>query len=146
MWRRRYLEFQVDDWVFLEVSPMKSVIRFGKKWKLSPRYIGPYKILRRTGQVDYELALPQELVIVHLVFHVFMLTKCVRYPSFVVPTDTIMVKDGLTYKETPIAILDRQVRKLRIRKYPQQKCYGGVRKSKRQYGKSKRQYGKPKKT
>ena len=56
--RRRELEFQVDDWVFLKVSPMKGVMRFGKKVKLSPRYVGPYKILKRVGKVAYELELP----------------------------------------------------------------------------------------
>ena len=68
--RRRGLEFAIGDWVFLKVSPMKGVMRFGKKGKLSPRYIGPYKIIRRFGQVAYELELPQELSIVHPVFHV----------------------------------------------------------------------------
>ncbi|XP_060170798.1 uncharacterized protein LOC132601749, partial [Lycium barbarum] len=85
--RRRDLEFSVDDWVFLKVSPMKGVMRFGKKGKLSPRYIGPYRILR----------------------------KCVGDPSLVIPANTITVKDGLTYEEIPIAILDRQVRKLRTK-------------------------------
>ena len=79
--RRRDLEFQVDDWVFLKVSPMKGVIRFGKKGKLSPRYIGPYKIVRKVGQVAYELDLPSELESVHPVFHVSMLRKCVGDPT-----------------------------------------------------------------
>ena len=56
--RRRELEFQIDDWVFLKVSPMKGVMRFGKKGKLSLRYVGPYKILKRIGKVAYELELP----------------------------------------------------------------------------------------
>ena len=73
--RRRGIEFAIGDWVFLKVSPMKGVIRFGKKGKLSPRYIGPYEIVR-FGQVAYELALPQELSIVYPVFHVSMLRKC----------------------------------------------------------------------
>ncbi|XP_060178236.1 uncharacterized protein LOC132608184, partial [Lycium barbarum] len=85
--RRRDLEFLVDDWVFLKVSPMKGVMRFGKKGKLSPRYIGPYRILR----------------------------KCVGDPSLVIPANTITVKDGLTYEEIPVAILDRQVHKLRTK-------------------------------
>ena len=113
--RRRDLEFSVDDWVFLKVSPMKGVMRFGKKGKLSPRYIGPYRILRKVGLVAYELELPQELAAVHPVFHVSMLKKCVGDPSLVVPADAITVKDGLTYEEIPVAILDRQVRKLRTK-------------------------------
>jgi len=83
--RRRDLEFEVGDWVFLRISPMKGIMRFGKKGKLSPRYIGPYKILRRIGQVAYELELPSELEFVHPVFHVSMLRKCIGDPSRVVP-------------------------------------------------------------
>ena len=64
--RRRELEFQIDDWVFLKVSPMKGVMRFGKKGKLSLRYVGPYKILKRIGKVSYELELPAKLAAVHL--------------------------------------------------------------------------------
>ncbi|XP_059282047.1 uncharacterized protein LOC132035912 [Lycium ferocissimum] len=94
---------------------MKGVMRFGKKGKLSPRYIGPYRILRKVGLVAYELELPQDLTAVHPVFHVSMLRKCVRDPSLIVPADTITVKDGLTYEEIPVAILDRQVRKLRTK-------------------------------
>nr|XP_009764899.1 PREDICTED: uncharacterized protein LOC104216530 [Nicotiana sylvestris] len=110
--RRRDLEFQVDDWVFMKVSPMKGVMRFGKKGKLSPRYIGPYRILRRIGHVAYELELPQELAAVHPVFHVSMLKKFMGDPSFMVPTEIIGVKDNLSYEEIPVAILDRQIRKL----------------------------------
>ncbi|XP_070002560.1 uncharacterized protein [Nicotiana sylvestris] len=114
--RRRDLEFQVDDWVFLKVSPMKGVMRFGKKGKLSPRYIVPYRILRRIGHVAYELELPQELAVVHPVFHVSMLKKVMGDPSLVVPTEIIGVKDNLSYEEIPVAILDRQIRKLRTKK------------------------------
>ncbi|XP_019238505.1 PREDICTED: uncharacterized protein LOC109218581 [Nicotiana attenuata] len=113
--RRRDLEFQVDDWVFLKVSPMKGVMRFGKKGKLSPRYIGPYRILRRIGQVAYELELPQELVAVHPVFHISMLKKFMGDPSLVVPTEVIGVKDSLSYEEIPVAILDRQICKLKTK-------------------------------
>ena len=113
--RRRDLEFQVDDWVFLKVSPMKGVMRFGKKGKLSPRYIGPYRILQRIGQVAYELELPQNLAVVHPVFHVSMLKKFMGDPSLVVPTEIIGVKDSLSYEEIPVAILDRQIRKLRTK-------------------------------
>ena len=68
--RRRELEFQVDDWIFLKVSPMKGVMRFGKKGKLSPRYVGPYKILKRVSKVAYELELTAELAAVHPIFHI----------------------------------------------------------------------------
>ncbi|XP_075099351.1 uncharacterized protein LOC142176166 [Nicotiana tabacum] len=92
--RRRDLEFQVNDWMFLKVSPMKGVMRFGKKGKLSPRYIGPFRILRRIRQVAYELELPQELVVVHPVFHVSMLKKFMGDPSFMVPTEIIGVEEA----------------------------------------------------
>ncbi|XP_049388706.1 uncharacterized protein LOC125853079 [Solanum stenotomum] len=111
--RRRGLEFSIGDWVFLKVSPMKGVMRFGKKEKLSPRYIEPYKIIRRVGQVAYELELPQELSSVYPVFHVSMLRKCIGDPSHITPTEDVQVTGDLTYEEVPIAILDRQVRKLR---------------------------------
>ncbi|XP_070020617.1 uncharacterized protein [Nicotiana sylvestris] len=114
--RHRDLEFQVDDWVFLKVSPMKGVMRFGKKGKLSPCYIGPYRILQRIRQMAYELELPQELAAVHPVFHVSMLKKFMGDPSLVVPTEIIGVKDNLFYKEIPVAILDRQICKLRTKK------------------------------
>ncbi|WMV08514.1 hypothetical protein MTR67_001899 [Solanum verrucosum] len=92
---------------------MKGVMRFGKKGKLSPRYIGPYKVIRRIGQVVYELELPQRLSTVHPVFHVSMLRKCVGDPSRITLTEDIQVTRDLTYEEVPIGILDRQVRKLR---------------------------------
>ena len=111
--RRRGLEFSIGDWVFLKVSPIKGVMRFGKKEKLSPRYIGPYKIIRRVGQVAYELELPQELSAVHPVFHVSMLRKCIGDPSHITPIEDVQVTGDLTYEEVPIAILDRQVKKLR---------------------------------
>ncbi|XP_049343827.1 uncharacterized protein LOC125808122 [Solanum verrucosum] len=111
--RRRGLEFSIRDWVFLKVSPMKGVMRFGKKGKLSPRYIGPYKIIRRIGQVAYQLELPQELSAVHLVFHVSMLRKCVSDLSYITLIEDVQVTGDLTYEEVPIAILDRQVKKLR---------------------------------
>ena len=68
--RRRELQFQVDDWGFFNVSPMKGVMRFDNKGKLSPRYVGPYKILKRIDKVAYELELPAKLAAVHPVFHI----------------------------------------------------------------------------
>ena len=78
--RRRDLEFEVNDWVYLKVSPMKGVFRFGKKGKLIPRYVGPYQIVKRVGSVAYELELPLEMSMVHPVFHVSMLRKCLGDP------------------------------------------------------------------
>ncbi|XP_070002909.1 uncharacterized protein [Nicotiana sylvestris] len=110
---RRDLEFKEDDWVFLKVSPMKGIIRFGKKGKLSPRYVGPYRIIHRIGEVAYMLELSPEMSLVHPVFHVFMLKKVVGDPSTIVPVETIELNGELLYEEVPVAILDRQVRKLR---------------------------------
>ncbi|PHU21263.1 hypothetical protein BC332_06370 [Capsicum chinense] len=92
---------------------MKGVMRFGKKGKLSPRYIGPYKIIQRFGQVAYELDLSQELSMAHPVFHVSMLRKCIGDPSHITSTKDVQVTEELTYKEVPTTILDRQVKKLR---------------------------------
>ncbi|WMV14594.1 hypothetical protein MTR67_007979 [Solanum verrucosum] len=105
--RRRELEFEVDDWVYLKVSPIKGVMRFGKKGKLSPIYIGSYRISKRVGNVAYELELPQELVVVHPVFHISMLKKCMGDHSLIIPTKDIGFKDNLSYEEIPIQILDR---------------------------------------
>ncbi|WMV33785.1 hypothetical protein MTR67_027170 [Solanum verrucosum] len=94
---------------------MKGVMRFGKKGKISPRYIGPYCIAKRIDNVAYELKLPQELAAVHLVFHISMLKKCMGDPSLIIPTEDIEVKDSLSYEEIPVQILDRQVHKLRTK-------------------------------
>nr|XP_009800237.1 PREDICTED: uncharacterized protein LOC104246173 [Nicotiana sylvestris] len=109
--RRRDLEFDEEGWVFLKVSPMKGVMRFGKKGKLSPRYVGPYKIIRCGVRVD----LPLELEAVHPVFHVSMLRKCIGDPSHITPIEDIHIAEDLFYVEVPVAILDRQVRKLRTK-------------------------------
>ena len=74
--RKRDLEFEVVDWVFLKISQIKGVMRFGNKGKLSHHYVGPYDILKRVGSVAYEFKLLNELVMIHLVFHVYVL-KCV---------------------------------------------------------------------
>ncbi|WMV32627.1 hypothetical protein MTR67_026012 [Solanum verrucosum] len=111
----RDIEFQVDDWVFLKVSPMKGVMRFGRKGKLCPRYIGPYKVIRRVVQVAYKMDLPRELTAVHPVFHVSMLCKCLGDPTQVIPIEGMEFSEHLSYEEVPVAILDRQVRKLRTK-------------------------------
>ncbi|XP_070009842.1 uncharacterized protein [Nicotiana sylvestris] len=108
--RCRDLEFKEDDWVFLKVYPMKGIMRFGKKGKLSPWYVGPYKIIRRIGQVAYK---PPELSLVHPVFHVSMLRKVLGDLSTIVPVETIEVNEELSYEEVPVVVLDRHVRKLR---------------------------------
>ncbi|KAH0657926.1 hypothetical protein KY289_026674 [Solanum tuberosum] len=105
--RRRELEFQVDDWVFLKVSPMKEVVRFGKKGKLSPRYISPYRIMKRISKVAYQLEFPADLAAVH---------PCVGDPASIVPLETLVVKDSLSYEDVRVEIFDHQVRRLRNKK------------------------------
>ncbi|XP_070041014.1 uncharacterized protein [Nicotiana tomentosiformis] len=95
---RRDLDFKEDYWVFLKVSPMKGVMRSGKKGKLSPRYIGPYKMIQMIGQVAYKLELLPEMSLVHQVFRVSMLKKVVGNPSVIVPVETIEVNEELTNK------------------------------------------------
>ncbi|XP_075109042.1 uncharacterized protein LOC142180845 [Nicotiana tabacum] len=114
--RRRDLVFTIGDKVFLRVSPMKGVMRFGKRGKLSPRFIGPYEILDRVGVVAYRLALPPELSFIHPVFHVSMLRKCISDSSQVIEAPAIPLDENLSYEVEPMAIVDRQVRKLRSRK------------------------------
>ncbi|WMV30137.1 hypothetical protein MTR67_023522 [Solanum verrucosum] len=110
--RKRDLEFHVDDWVYLKISPIKGVMRFGKKGKLSPLYVGPYHILMCFGKVSYELNLPNDLASVLLVFHVSLLKKCVGDPTSIVSLGGLGVKENLSYKEVPVEILHRQVQKL----------------------------------
>nr|XP_016467519.1 PREDICTED: uncharacterized protein LOC107790127 [Nicotiana tabacum] len=90
-------------------------MRFGRKGKLSPRYIGPYPILERIGLVAYRLALPLELSSVHSVFHVSMLKKYFHDLSHVIDRQDIEFDDTLSYEEVPVAIIDRQVRRLRTK-------------------------------
>ena len=92
---------------------MKGVMRFDKKEKLSTRYVGPYKILERVGKVEYELELPAELAVVHPVFHISLLKKCVGDPAFLVPIERVAVKDRISYEDVPVDILNFQVRRLR---------------------------------
>ncbi|RVW81021.1 Transposon Tf2-12 polyprotein [Vitis vinifera] len=104
--RRRDLEFEVGDHVFLKVSPMKSVMRFGRKGKLSPRFVGPFEILERVGTLAYKVALPPSLSKVHNVFHVSTLRKYIYDPSHVVELEPIQIFEDLTYEEVPVQIVD----------------------------------------
>jgi len=92
---------------------MKRVMRFCKKGKLNPIYVGPYRILKRVGNMAYEIEFPAEIVAVHPIFHISPLKKCVGDPTSIVSLKSVVVKDSLTYEEVPIEILDRQVRRLR---------------------------------
>ncbi|GKA51682.1 putative reverse transcriptase domain-containing protein [Tanacetum coccineum] len=116
--RRKPLEFEVGDRVLLKVSPWKGVVRFGKKGKLAPRYVGPFEIIERVGPVAYRLKLPQELSCVHDTFHVSNLKKCLAEPDVQVPLDEIEIDENLRFVEEPIEIVERDVKKLKKRRIP----------------------------
>nr|GEZ18654.1 retrotransposon protein, putative, Ty3-gypsy subclass [Tanacetum cinerariifolium] len=111
--RRKPLEFQVGDKVMLKVSPWKGVIRFGKRGKLNPRYIGPFKILAKVGTVTYRLELLEQLSRVHSTFYVSKLKKCMADEPLAIPLDEIQVDDKLNFIEEPIEIMDREVKRLK---------------------------------
>jgi hypothetical protein len=116
--RRRELSFEVGDFVYLKVSPIRGVRRFGVKGKLAPRYVGPYQILARRGEVAYQLSLPEGLSAVHDVFHVSQLKKCMCVLEEQLPVEGLEVQEDLTYIEKPAQILetaDRVTRRKTIR-------------------------------
>ena len=104
--------------MFLKVSPWKKILCFGRKGKLSPRFIGPYEILERVGSVAYHLALPLELAKLHDVFHVSMLRRYRSDTSHILPIQDIQVQEDFTFDEEPKAILDHEIRQLRNIKIP----------------------------
>ncbi|XP_031108724.1 uncharacterized protein LOC116013216 [Ipomoea triloba] len=111
--RRQPVEFQEGDKVWLKISPTKGVMRFGKKGKSSPRYIGPYEILERIGKVAYRLALPAVMDRVHNVFHVSQLKKYVYDTSHVLQPEDVTLDENLSYEEKPVKILDTKTRDTR---------------------------------
>ena len=92
----------------MRISPWQRVLRFGKKGKLSPRYMGPYEIVERIGEVVYQLRLPPELAKIHDVFHVSLLRKYMEDPSHVLRDQPVELKEDLTYEERPVQIVDRK--------------------------------------
>ncbi|KAL4022776.1 hypothetical protein IC575_016521 [Cucumis melo] len=113
--RHKDLEFDVGDMVFLKVAPMKGVMRFKKKGKLSPCFVRPFEILERIGPVAYRLALPPSFSIVHDVFHVPMLRKYVADSTHVIDFEPLQIKENLSYEEQPVEILAREVKMLHNR-------------------------------
>ncbi|GJU17860.1 putative reverse transcriptase domain-containing protein [Tanacetum coccineum] len=111
--RRNPLEFEVGDRVLLKVSPWKGVIRFGKKGKLAPRYVGLFEILEKIGPVAYRLRLPEELCSVHDTFHVSNLKKCLADENLHVPLDEIKIEKTFHFVEEPVEIMDREVQSLK---------------------------------
>ncbi|GJZ39747.1 putative reverse transcriptase domain-containing protein [Tanacetum coccineum] len=111
--RTKPLEFSVGDYVLLKVSPRKGVVRFGKKGKIAPMFIGPFEIIEKVCPVAYRLDLPEELDGVHDTFHVSNLKKCLADPILQVPLDEIQVDAKLNFVEEPIEILEREFKKLK---------------------------------
>ncbi|KAA0036185.1 reverse transcriptase [Cucumis melo var. makuwa] len=107
--KRKDLEFDVGNKVFLKVAPMRGVLRFKRRGKLSPRFVGPFEILERIGAVAYRLALPPSLSAVHDVFHVSMLRKYVSDPSHVVDYEPLEIDENLSYTEQPVEVLAREL-------------------------------------
>ncbi|GJZ26474.1 putative reverse transcriptase domain-containing protein [Tanacetum coccineum] len=110
--------FKLEDKVMLKVSPWKGVVRFGKRGKLNPRYVEPFKVLKKVGAVAYKLELPQELSRVHNTFHVSNLKKCYSDDPLVVPLEGLQVDDKLHFVEEPVEIMDREVKQLRRSRVP----------------------------
>ena len=111
--KRKDIRYEIGEKVFLKVSPWKKVMRFGKKGKLSLRFIGPYELIEKVGPVAYILALPPDLEKIHNVFHVSMLRRYRSDPSHVVSMETIELRPTLTYEEEQVEILAREVKELR---------------------------------
>nr|GEW00562.1 putative reverse transcriptase domain-containing protein [Tanacetum cinerariifolium] len=116
--RRKPLEFQVGDRVMLKVSLRKGVIRFRKRGKLNPLYIGPFKILDRIGLVAYKLELPEELSNVHSTFYFSNLKKCLSDESPVIPMIELQLDDKLNFVKEPIEIIDQEVKQLKQNRIP----------------------------
>ncbi|CAN6440881.1 unnamed protein product [Victoria cruziana] len=116
--RCRALEFEVGDFVFLKISPTKGIFRFGKRGKLSPRFIGPFDVTKRIGLAAYRLALPPHLNQVHNVFHVSMLRKYLPDSNRQTEHIDVQIDERFSVSEMPVRIIDEQVRKLRNKQIP----------------------------
>ena len=118
--RRRELTFNIGDFVYLKVSPLKGMQRFQLRGKLAPRYVGPFKVLSRRGEVSYQLELPEEMLAVHDVFHISLLRKCLEVPERTkvfknIDHKSVDINQDLTYREVPIRILEEAFRTTRTR-------------------------------
>jgi hypothetical protein len=106
--RRKPIEFEVGDFVYLKVSPMKSVNHFGVKRKLALRYMGPFQIIGKRGVVSYKIQLPPKMSAIFNVFHVSQFKKCLWIPKERVPLGDIKLESDLTFEEKPVCVIDTQ--------------------------------------
>jgi hypothetical protein len=113
---RRDLSFEVRDFVYLKVSPIRGLCHFKIRGKLAPRFIGPFKILEKRGEVAYQLELPPQLSDMHDIFHVSQLKKCLRVPEEEIPMEDLDVKEDLSYQKYPVKILETSERVIRNKK------------------------------
>jgi hypothetical protein len=136
--RRRELSFEVGDFVYLMVSPMSGLRHFKDRGKLRPRFIGPFRILEKRGEVAYQLELPSQLSDVYDVFHVSQLKKCLRVPEEQIPMEDLDAKEDLSYQEFPVKILEtlRELRETRRSRCA--RCNGVTTPRKRLLGKEKK--------
>ena len=111
--RKRDLEFHVVYWVYLKILPMKGVMRFGIKGRLSPCHVAPYEIFKKVGEVVYDLKLTIEFASVHSVFNMSILKKCIGDTMSILQLEDIGVNENLSYEDVPVKIMDHQVKKLR---------------------------------
>jgi hypothetical protein len=111
--RRRPLTFKVEDFVYLKVSPMKGMQRFRAKKKLAPRYVGPYQVIERKGEVAYKILLSEDMNTIFPMFHVSQLKKCLRIPEEKVEVKDLKIGSDLVYQEQPLEVLDTKDRIIR---------------------------------
>ncbi|GJZ63596.1 putative reverse transcriptase domain-containing protein [Tanacetum coccineum] len=116
--RRKPMVFQVGDRVMLKILPWKGVVRFGKRGKLNPRYVGPFKVIERVGTVTYKLELPQQLSRVNNRFHASNLKKCLSDESLVIPLEELRVDDKLHFVEEPVEVMDSEIKQLKRIRIP----------------------------
>jgi hypothetical protein len=108
--RRRELNFEIGDFLYLKVLPMRGLHHFKVRGKLTPRFIGPFKILEKRGEVAHQLELQSQLSDVHDVFHVSQLKKCLWVPEEQIPMEYLDAKEDLSYQEYPVKILEKSER------------------------------------
>nr|GEU84149.1 putative reverse transcriptase domain-containing protein [Tanacetum cinerariifolium] len=116
--KRKPMEFQFEDRVMLKVSPWKGVVCFGKREKLNPRYVRPFKVLAMVGAGAYKLELPQEFSRVHSTFHISNLKKCYSDEPLAIPLDEPHIDDKLCFVEEPVEIIDQEVKRLNQSRIP----------------------------